>query len=99
MGCRSAALQKNFAPNHEGNAEISLMAGKVMRLTPSTTLYYSETAGILLFFESSNHAVYVCLSVCYTINPLKMKRILSNIKTQGVPRSKHPPPQFKKPII
>jgi hypothetical protein len=33
------------------------------------------------------------------VNPLKTKRILSNIKTQGVPRSKHSPPQFKKPII
>jgi hypothetical protein len=33
------------------------------------------------------------------INPLKTKRILSSIKTQGVPRSKHSPPQFKKPII
>jgi hypothetical protein len=30
------------------------------------------------------------------INPLKTKRILYNIKTQGVPRSKHSPPQFKK---
>jgi hypothetical protein len=35
--------------------------------------------------------------VCCLINPLKTKRGLSNIKTQGVPRSKHPPPQFKKP--
>jgi hypothetical protein len=33
--------------------------------------------------------------VCMT-NPLKTKRILPNIKTQGVPRSKHSPPRFKK---
>jgi hypothetical protein len=28
------------------------------------------------------------------VNPLKTKCILSNIKTQCVPRSKHSPPQF-----
>jgi hypothetical protein len=40
------------------------------------------------------------LKVLYVyINPLKTKRILSNIMTQGIPRSKHSPPQFKKPII
>jgi hypothetical protein len=33
------------------------------------------------------------------ISPLKTKRILSNIKTQGGLRSKHSPPQFKEPII
>jgi hypothetical protein len=33
------------------------------------------------------------------INPLKAKRILSDIKTQGVPRSKHSLPQFKKSSI
>jgi hypothetical protein len=32
---------------------------------------------------------------CY-FNPLKTKRILSSIKTQGVPHSKHSPPQLKK---
>jgi hypothetical protein len=35
----------------------------------------------------------------YTINPLKTKRILYNIKTQSVPHSKNSTPQFKKPII
>jgi hypothetical protein len=33
------------------------------------------------------------------IKPLKTKRILSNVKTQGLPRRKHFPPQFKKSII
>jgi hypothetical protein len=51
-----------------------------------------------------------CLSQCYFvnhkshidwlgINPLKTKHILSDTKPEGVPRSKHSPPQFKKPII
>jgi hypothetical protein len=30
------------------------------------------------------------------VNALITKRILSNIRTQCVPRSKHSPPQFKK---
>jgi hypothetical protein len=41
------------------------------------------------------------IQICSTliINPFKMKFILSNTKTQCIPRSKHSPPQFKKPII
>jgi hypothetical protein len=65
IGYLSAVLQKDFPPNHEGKAEISLMVGKVPKFTSSITLYYSETAGTLLFFESSNQAVCVCLSAYY----------------------------------
>jgi hypothetical protein len=45
------------------------------------------------------NACHTLTHYLYKINPLKTKRILSKIKTRGVPRSKHSPPQFKKQII